>query len=182
MTANGHKKKSLSSDGKFVGWDELAKSYDAGSTEDKFNCFILAISQAIEMLRQEGENSRVLKELLLQLIDKRDGFNSTLLDFIADGGAKAGKPVEFSENLKKSNAAAAVDAQMALGMSRQESGELVGNQLSISPQTVLRWRKEFREKEIKHWSEEYRQKISTLRDLSKKETRAYLALLLSSAK
>ena len=182
MTADGHKKKSLSSDGKFFGWDELAKSYDAGSTEDKFNCFILAISQAIEMLRQEGKNPRVPKELLLQLMDKRDGFNTTLLDFTADGGANAGKPVKFSTNLKKANASAAVDAYMAIGMRKEEAGELIGNQLSIPPQTVLRWRKEFRENEINHWSEEYRRKISNLKGRSKKETSAYLALLLSGAK
>ena len=96
MTANGHKKKSLSSDGKFVGWDELAKSYDAGSTEDNLLLHSCHLS-AIEMLRQEGKNPRVPKELLLQLMDKRDGFKTTLLDFTADGGANAGKPVKFSQ-------------------------------------------------------------------------------------
>ena len=67
-------------------------------------------------------------------------------------------------------------------MRKEEAGELIGNQLSIPPQTVLRWRKEFRENEINHWSEEYRRKISTLKGRSKKETSAYLALLLSGAK
>lgn len=112
--------------GEFTGWSILSDRYDVRSTTDKFNCFVDAISQAIEIVRKEGDNSRILLELLFQLEDKRNETNSSPPDFLAGKSQKGGRPAEFSSNLKKVNAAASIDAFMALGLTAKDAAEYAG--------------------------------------------------------
>ena len=67
MATESDKLSPKSAKGEFTSWSTLSERYDVGSTTDKFNCFVDAISQAIEMVRVEGNDPRVLLELLLQL-------------------------------------------------------------------------------------------------------------------
>ena len=182
MATESDKLSPKSAKGEFTGWSTLSERYDVGSTTDKFNCFVDAVSQAIEMVRVEGNDPRVLLELLLQLEDKRNGTNSSLLDFSAGKDQKEGRPAEFSSNLKKVNAAAAIDAFMALGFTPKEAAERAGQELLVSSDSVLRWRKRYSSEDVHLWSSEYHNKISALRLLEKNEIEKIIPIFLNAAR
>ena len=116
-------------------WEELAKKYNSSNSTEKFNCFEEALLEAIGLIREQGQNPKVLFELFLQLQDKKDGRKATLLDFTA---ASNNPPVRFSENLKKVNATAAIDALMKLGSKLDEAAEQVSEETGVATETIKR--------------------------------------------
>ena len=131
--------------------------------------------EAIRLIREQGHNPKVLFELFLQLQDKKDGRKATLPDFTA---ASNNPPVRFSENLKKVNATAAIDALMMLGSKLDEAAEQVSKETGVATDTIKRWRKSYMSESKNKWSEEYHDKVSAMKNLNKKEIKKLLSIFL----
>ena len=154
-------------------WAELSKKYKCSNSTEKFKCFEEALLEAIGLIREQGHNPKVLFELFLQLQDKKDGRKATLLDFTA---ASNNPPVRFSENLKKVNATAAIDALMKLGSKLDEAAEQVSEETGVATDTIKRWRKSYMSESKNKWSKEYRHKVSAMENLDEKELKKLLSL------
>ena len=94
--------------------------------------------EAIDLIQEREQNSKVCFELFLQLQDKKNGRKATLLDFTE----ASNKPtVLFSENLKKVNATAAINALMMLGSTLDEAAEQVSTESGVATDTIKKWLK-----------------------------------------
>ena len=74
----------------------------------------------------------------MQLQDKKNGRKVTLLDFAATSNNPT---VRFSENLKKINATAAIDALIMLGLKLDEPAEQVSTETGVANDTIKSSRK-----------------------------------------
>ncbi len=126
-------------------WEELSKKYNSSSSTRKFKCFEGALLEAIDLIQEQEQNSKVWSELFLQLQDKKYGRKATLLNFTA----ASNKPtVRFSDNLKQVNATAAIDALMMLGSKLDEAAEQVSTETGVATDTIKRWRKTYKSKKM----------------------------------
>ena len=86
--------------------------------------------------------------------------------------------MRFSENLKKVNATAAIDALMKLGSKLDEAAEQVSEETGVAADTIKRWRKSYISESKNKWSKEYRHKVSAMENLDEKELKKLLSLFL----
>lgn len=156
-------------------WVELSKKYKCSNSTEKFKCFEEALLEAIGLIREQGHNPKGSFELFLQLQDKKDGRKATLLDFTA---ASSNPPVRSSENLKKANAAAAIDALMMLGSKIDEEAEQVSKETGVASDTIKRWRKSYGSKSKNKWADAYHRKVSAMKNLNKNELRMLYSILI----
>ena len=71
---------------------------------------------------------------------------------------------------------------MALGFTPKEAAERAGQELLVSSDSVLRWRKRYRSEDVHLWSSEYHSKISALRLLEKNEIEKIIPIVLNAAR
>ena len=120
--------------------------------------------EAIDLIREKEQNSKVWSELFLQLQDKKNGRKATLVDFTV----ASNKPtVRFSENFKNANAVATIDALMMLGSKLDEAAEQVSKETEVATDTIKTWHKSYKSKSKNKWPEEYHDKVSAIENLNK---------------
>ncbi len=118
--------------------------------------------EAIDLIQEQEQNSKVWFELFLQLQDKKNGRKATLLDFTA---ASNNPTVRFSENLKKVNATAAIDALMMLGSKLDKVAEQVSTETGAATGSIKRWSKSYKSDSNNKWSKKYHDKVSAIKKL-----------------
>ena len=77
----------------------------------------------------------------------------------------------FSENLKKANAAAAIDALMMLGSKLDEAAEQVSKETEVATDTIKRCRKSYNSESKNKKADAYHRKVSAMKNLNKNEFR-----------
>ena len=77
--------------------------------------------------------------------------------------------MRFSENLKKANVAAAIDALMMLGSKLDEAAEQVSKETGMATDTIKRWRKSYKSESKNKWADAYHRKDSAMKNLNKNE-------------
>ncbi len=137
-------------------WEELARKYVEESS-NKNDLFEEALFQAILHIKNLGCETKILFEMLLYFMDKRD--------------PKKKKGASFKKNMLEANIVTAVDGYMLLGKTKEQAIELVEEKLGYQPEEKINLdnlRKEFNKsnsRKNEYWVKEYENNIKLLKQM-----------------
>ena len=119
-------------------FDDLWENFKvAKGDEAKLELFKEAMIASKLVLEENGHNSRIIYELLLELERQKDGYTLGPLN------PKRPKRLrDFLALTKRRNAVVAVELHRLMGKTVDEACELVGPEVKRRGQTVKRWRRD----------------------------------------
>ena len=103
----------------------------------KLELFREAVIASKLVLEENGNNSRIIHELLLELERQKDGYSLGPLN-----PKKPKRPKDFLALTKRRNAVVALELYRLMGKTVDEACELVGPEVKRLGQTVKRWRRD----------------------------------------
>lgn len=90
------------------------------------------------VLEDNGHNSRIIYELLLELERLKDGFSQGPLNL----PSPSNRPKDIKAQNKHRHAVLAVEIYLLMGRKLEEACELVGGEVKCAGETVKRWRRD----------------------------------------
>lgn len=119
-------------------FDGLWENFKAAKgNEAKLELFKEAVIASKLVLEENGYNSRIIYELLLELERQQDGYSHGPLN-----PKKPKRLKDFLALTKRRNAVVAVELYRLMGKTVDEACELVGPEVKRLGQTVKRWRRD----------------------------------------
>lgn len=116
--------------------DDIWQRYQKANLDAKLDLFLETLSVVTLAMSANGQNTRILHELMLELEKKKDGVSQGVLDPISPDN----RPKNFGELSKKRHAALAVQIHFLLGKKLDEACELISAELGFAADTIRRWR------------------------------------------
>ena len=120
-------------------FDDLWKNFKAAKGDEaKLELFKEAMIASKLVLEENGHNSRIIYELLLELERLKDGFSQGPLN----PSSPSNRPKDIKAQNKHRHAVLAVEIYMLMGHKLDEACELVGEEVKYAGETVKRWRRD----------------------------------------
>ena len=120
-------------------FDDLWENFKAAKgNEAKLELFREAVIASKLVLEENGHNSRIIYELLLELERLKDGFSQGPLN----PPSPSNRPKDIKAQNKHRHAVLAVEIYMLMGRKLDAACELVGEEVKYAGETVKRWRRD----------------------------------------